>query len=50
MTDPAEKPSDLLPSLASALRSLGFDRTEVDPRGYRMGSVGNPVCARRRFA
>ncbi len=31
-----------LPSLSAALHPLGFARVEVDQRGYRTGSVGNP--------
>ena len=34
--------SAALPSLSAALLPLGFARVEVDQRGYRTGSVGNP--------
>ena len=31
-----------LPEIAPLLNTLGFARAEVDPQGYRIGSVGNP--------
>ena len=35
-----------LPALSAALRPLGFARVEFDPRGYRTGSLNEPLrCA-----
>ena len=47
---PADIPlvSAALPSLASALLPLGFAQAEVDPRGYRMGSLNEALRASLR--
>ncbi len=47
---PADVPrvTSALPSLTSALRPLGFARVEADPRGYRMGSLNEALCASLR--
>ncbi|MBR6022958.1 MAG: hypothetical protein IK066_11150 [Kiritimatiellae bacterium] len=42
---PADIPSlaARLPDIETALRPLGFPRTEIDPRGYRTGSLNEPL-------
>ena len=44
---PAEIPrlSAALPALSADLRSLGFARVEIDPRGYRTGSLNEGLGA-----
>ena len=46
---PADIPriSPALPSISSALLPLGFARVEIDPRGYRVGSLNEGLDAKR---
>jgi uncharacterized protein len=32
--------------LAAAVRAVGYDAVEVDPRGYRQGSLNEPLLLR----